>query len=46
MVSSSRKKVISEKKFFILAEKCVFTIQDEEILEKYLRKWEEIVSTS
>ena len=46
MDSTSRKKVLSKNNFFFSAEECVSTSQDEELLEKYLRKWKKMVSTS
>ena len=47
MVSTSRKKVLGKKQyFFFWTEKCVSTSRDEELLEKYLRQWKKMVSTS
>ena len=46
MISTSRKKVISKQYFFFWTEKYVFTSWDEELIEKYLRQWKKLVSTS
>ena len=47
MVSTSRKKIQNEKQyFFFWTQKRVSASQDEEMLEKYLRQWKKMVSTS
>ena len=48
MVSTCRKKSFKIKKqyFFFWTEKCFSTSRDEEHLEKYLRQWKKMVSTS